>query len=275
MSFKLSAFADEASQNIDEQIIAMKENGIEYLEIRGVDGQNISDISIEKAKEVKQKLDNAKIKVWSIGSPCGKMNIEDDFKSHFEKFCHTLEIAKILDTKYMRMFSFFIPNDKDAEMYKDEVFKRLSLFLEEAKEKDIVLCHENEKGIYGDTAKRCLEIHKIFPDIKAVFDPANFVQCKEDTIKAWDLLKDYVEYMHIKDVREDGIIVPAGEGIGNIPYLIKNYKGEVLTIEPHLAVFEGLSSLEKEGEKTQIDEYKYSSNKEAFNVATNALKKLL
>ena len=50
MNKKLAAFADEADGQIDGQIKAMVENGISYLEIRGVDGQNIADISITKAK---------------------------------------------------------------------------------------------------------------------------------------------------------------------------------------------------------------------------------
>ena len=53
MSFKLAAFADEADGRISEQIKAMIRNGIEYLEIRGVDGTNIADITLDKAKELK------------------------------------------------------------------------------------------------------------------------------------------------------------------------------------------------------------------------------
>lgn len=52
--YKLAAFAYEADSIIVGQIKAMSENGIRYLEIRGVDGQNISDISAEKVKEVRR-----------------------------------------------------------------------------------------------------------------------------------------------------------------------------------------------------------------------------
>ena len=75
---KIYAFADEASANIDEQIKAMKENKLDGLEIRNVDGVNISRITKEKAKEVRKKLDDAGLRVWTIGSPIGKIDIEKD-----------------------------------------------------------------------------------------------------------------------------------------------------------------------------------------------------
>ena len=77
MKRKLAAFADEADKNLDGQIEAMLANEIPYLEIRGVDGENISKISRTKAKEVKEKLSANGLSLWSIGSPYGKMKIGD------------------------------------------------------------------------------------------------------------------------------------------------------------------------------------------------------
>ncbi len=272
MSFKLAAFADEADSRISEQIKAMIRNGIEYLEIRGVDGQNISEITVEKAKEVRCNLDAKGLSVWSLGSPYGKIGISDDFDKHLDSFKHGLEIADILGAKNIRIFSFYVPST-NAEKCRDEVFKRLERFIKVAKDSGITLCHENEKGIYGDIAARCLEIHKTFPQLKAVFDPANFIQCGQDTIEAWNMLSPYVEYMHIKDAVADGSVVPAGKGIGNLPYLLENYKGTVLTLEPHLSVFDGFDKLEGE-EKTKMG-YCYPSSNAAFDAAVNALKGII
>lgn len=275
MKFELAAFADEAGSELEKQIAAMKENGISYLEIRGVDGENISNLTIEKAKEVRKRLDDAEIGVWSLGSPYGKINIEDDFAPHLDKFCHGLELAEILGTKHIRLFSFFMPEGKNPADYKDEVMERLGKFIEKAKGSDILLCHENEKAIYGDIASRCVEIHKTFPELRAVFDPANFVQCHQDTKEAWELLHPYVEYMHIKDAKADGFVVPAGMGEGNVPYLLSQYQGKILTLEPHLSVFDGLANLEREGEKTEIDAFRYASEREAFDAAVKAVKNLI
>ncbi len=272
MNFRLAAFADEADGRIDGQIKAMSENGIEYLEIRGVDGENISDITKEKAKEVRKKLNDEGISVWSLGSPYGKIGIGDDFSAHLDKFRYGLELAEILGAGHIRLFSFYVPSG-DETRYKGEVMNRLGQFILAAKDSGIVLCHENEKGIYGDNAQRCLEIHKEFPQLKAVFDPANFIQCGQDIVKAWEMLAPYVEYMHIKDAMADGSVVPAGKGIGNIPYLLENYKGSVLTLEPHLSVFDGFDKLEGK-EKTKMN-YCYPTSQAAFNAAVNALKALM
>ena len=141
---------------------------------------------------------------------------------------------------------------------------------------DITLCHENEKNIYGDIIERCVKIHKTFPEIKAVFDPANFVQCGVDTKEAWESLSPYVEYMHIKDALKTGEVVPAGQGVGNLRYLLSEYKklgGEVVTLEPHLMEFYGLSELEN-GE-SMAKAPVFTDTNVAFDAGANALKALL
>lgn len=275
-NIKIYAFSDEASPSIDAQIDALLRNGLNGMEIRNVDGVNISDITKEKAGEVKAKLDANGLCVWSIGSPMGKINIQDDFKEHLEKFKHTLEIAKILNAQSLRLFSFFMPKDSDPSVYKEEVIARLGQFVQAAKGYDITLCHENEKGIYGDIPERCLEIHKQFSEIKAVFDPANFVQCQVDTIKAWALLKDYIHYMHVKDALEDGFVVPSGKGVGNVQKIAKDFisrGGKEFTIEPHLAVFDGFEKLEQ-GEAFK-GHCEFANNDIAFDTACQSFKEIL
>ncbi len=273
------AFADEACPNIDGQITALQRNGLRGLEIRNVDRMNVSDITVEKAKEVKQKLDANGFITWSVGSPIGKIDLEkDDFQAHLEKLKHTLEIAKTLDSKNVRMFSFYIPDGQDAQNYQSEVIDRLGRMCEIAKDFKVSLCHENEKGIYGDIPERCLTIHQALPELKGIFDPANFVQCGADTLAAWDMLKDYIYYMHIKDAKQDGTVVPAGMGDGNVEKIVKNFiqkGGNAFTIEPHLTVFEGFSHLERKGETSVITEYGYPDSNTAFDAACNAFKGLL
>lgn len=272
------AFADEASGSIDKQIVAMKRNGLAGLEIRNVDGTNVSDISLEKAREVHQKLKEAGLVVWSIGSPIGKTGIRDDFEAHMAKFRHTLEVAKVLECKNIRLFSFFMPGNEEPENYHDEVIRRLKQMVEAAKGTGIDLCHENEKDIYGDIAKRCLEIHREVPELKGIFDPANFIQCGQDTLEAWELLHPYIKYLHIKDAKENGMVVPAGAGIGHLKEIVDKFSaqgGANVTIEPHLTVFEGLRELEGKERELKVAEFKYPDADTAFDVACDALKALL
>lgn len=271
------AFADEADSAVDGQIKACIRNSLKGIELRNIDGENISDITIEKALEVKNKLDNNSLIAWSLGSPIGKISITDDFKPHIEKFKHTLKIAKSLDCKNIRIFSFYIPQEENADNYRNEVIDRLATLIDIAKPYGINLCHENEKGIFGDTPERCLEIFKALPQLKGIFDPANFVQCGVDSLKAWETLKEYIYYMHIKDARlSDCSIVPAGKGDGNIYEIAKEYMakgGKHFTMEPHLAVFDGLSGLERQGEETKMA-FSYPDNNTAFDVACQSFRGL-
>lgn len=265
---KLCAFADEASEEFSGQITALKRNHFSMLEIRGVDGENISKLSLKKVEEIKKSLDNNGLKVWSIGSPVGKSDPCVDFGSQLDTFKRLCEGAQILGAEKIRMFSFYTKNELDA-------FRGLEAFLK-ATPKGITLCHENEKGIFGDDYESCLKIHKAFPEIKAVFDPANYVQCGVDTKKAWECISPYIDYMHIKDALKSGRVVPAGMGDGNLEFLLDSYYkmgGRVLTLEPHLMEFKGLSELEN-GESVS-DIPVYSDTNIAFDAGANALKKLL
>ena len=277
-NIKIYAFSDEASSNIDKQIVALKRNQLDGVEIRNVNGVNVADITITKAQEVKQKLDAAGLAVWSIGSPIGKIDIDDDFASHLQKFKHTIEIAKIFGCNNIRIFSFYIPPDKNPDIYSKQVLERLSKFIEIANESNINLCHENEKGIFGDTPERCAFLHKNLPELKAVFDPANFIQCGVNTIYAWECLKKYVHYLHIKDALSNGNIVPAGYGCGNIKNIAEDFikmGGKNFTIEPHLTLFDGLSALEKEDNTSIIGEFEYENSDIAFDTACKAFKEII
>lgn len=276
-NIRIFAFADEASGTVDGQITAMKRNSLDGVELRGTELGNVSDLSFVAACLIRQKLNDAGLKVWSLGSPMGKIGIGDDFARHLEKFRATLEISKVLGAQNIRMFSFYVPKGKEDE-YRGAVIDRIGKLVEMAADYDVTLCHENEKGIYGDNAERCMDLLKTFPQLKGVFDPANFVQCGVDTLSAWEMLKPYIKYMHIKDALADGRVVPAGAGIGNVARITEEFiamGGREFTIEPHLTVFKGLAELEREGEKSKVGDYSYPDSDTAFDAACSAFKDIL
>lgn len=249
---KISGFSDEISKEIVTQFEVLKKLNIRYFEPRGIDGKNISTLNDEEVLELKAKMEQYGIKVSSIGSPIGKIKLTDSFEEYFEVFKRVVKTAKMLDTKYIRMFSFYHEGgDEWTAEERAEVIARLKKMIAYAEEQDVILLHENEKAIYGDTADRCIDLMKELygPHFKAVFDPANFVQCGQDTKYAYENLKNYIEYMHIKDALfEDGKVVPAGCGDGNVEYvlnaLMENGYDGFLSLEPHLGSFEGLANLE-------------------------------
>lgn len=263
--FILSAFGDEISPNIEEQIRVLKQNDIHYLEFRNMENKCIIDYPLKEIKHTHKLLENNGIKVSALASPIGKIMVTDEFMPHLDKFKKGIETAYILETKYIRMFSFYIPAGHDAAEYRDEVLARWHKFIEAAKGSGLTLLHENEKAIYGDVAARCLDLLDTINChyVKAVFDPANFVQCGNITYPdAFKMLKKYVAYIHIKDaLYKDNSVVPAGEGDGKIEEILSElkkggYEG-FLSIEPHLNANEPGGGPQK------------------FAVAANALKKIL
>lgn len=281
--FMLSAFADEGGKTLEEQVAALKANGLTHMEPRGIDGVNFSDFTPDQAKEMKKILDDNGIGVSALGSPFGKIKITDDFAPHFEKFKRNVELACILGTERIRMFSFYMEQDEPYEPYRDEVMERLETLCDYSRKSGVWCCHENEKGIYGDTDDRCLDIlTSLAGKIKGVFDPANFIQCGVAILPAYEKLAPYIDYMHIKDALfADGSVVPPGKGDGQLPELLTRFKQKdgkrFLTLEPHLKVFDGLENLEQKGgivDKLK-NVYTYKTNTEAFAAAANALHAIL
>ncbi|WP_461874830.1 sugar phosphate isomerase/epimerase family protein [Fusicatenibacter sp.] len=273
----ISCFADEISTSLDRQIAVLHDLGISHIELRSTDNVNVADYSMDYAKEVRRKLADAGIRVSAIGSPIGKIGIEDDFNEHLKKLQHVETLADLFETKYIRMFSFYMPENSDPSAYRDPVFFRMEQMVNEAAHSGITLLHENEKGIYGDNAPRCLELMKQFygDAFRCTFDFANFVQCRQDTLAAYEMLKPYITYVHIKDAKTaDGTVVPAGTGDGNVNRILTaldqtGYNG-FLSLEPHLANFAGLGSLEKDA-AVRVE----NDTEKAFCVAYRALEKIL
>jgi len=277
--FRLAAFADEASPSADGQFAALQRNSLHGVEMRDIDGQNVTKLSLTKAKELRKQLEDRGLVVWSLGTPLGKTELgRDDFEAELDKLRYTLEVADVLGSSNIRMFSFYLPGSEDPAVYRQQVLDRLGQMAEAARGSGVTLCHENEKGIYGDTPERCVDILTQIPELRAIYDPANFIQCGQDTWHAWMLVHPYVKYMHIKDALADGRVVPPGEGVGQIARLLEAYRaqgGQWLSIEPHLGQFVGLAALEREGEKSVVGTYAYESLDAAFDAACQALKKVL
>lgn len=273
----LSAFADEAGATLAEQIAALSENNIPYIELRGVNGKNISDHTPEEAAAVANELRANGISVYSIGSPIGKSRLSTPFEKELARFENTLNIAKATGAECIRLFSFFEWEDLGEEAEK-EVIRRLTAFTALAQDSGVTLCHENEKGIFGDTAERCRLLLDAVPDLSAVFDPANFIQCGVNTLPAWDMLKDSVHYLHIKDALRDGKVVPAGYGEGNLKAIVSDFisrGGKVATLEPHLHAFTGLASLSGEDADMIMQNRRFATNREAFDYAVKAFRELV
>lgn len=283
---KISGFADEISSVFVEQLETVKKLGMNYISLRSADGKGIAEYTPEEVTEkLVPKLEEYGIKVSSLGSPIGKVGVEDEegFEKQLAQLDTLCQICKVLDCKFIRIFSFYIPEGKNPDDYKDVVIEKSKKFLEIAKKYDVVLIHENEKDIYGDVWARCKTLMEALDDpcYRSVFDFANFVQCGEDTEECWKELRPYIAYIHIKDaVTDDKENVVCGTGEGKIKEILtqaineEDYKG-FLTLEPHLVLFDSLASLEITAAENIIKENKAKDGAEGYTMQYNALCEIL
>ena len=274
MGIILTGFSDEISSNFEKQLAVASATGVKAIEIRGVNGCGIQTYSPEEAQALQAMLEARGMHVSSIGSPIGKIGITDEFAPHFETFKNVVELCKVFKTRNIRMFSFFVP-EGEADRYEDEVMRREEQMVSYAAAKDVVLLHENEKAIYGDLAPRCLRLMQRFygEHFRAVFDFANFVQCGQDTLEAYEMLKPYIAYVHIKDaLKDNGQVTPAGWGDGQVKTILARLKASgyqgYLSLEPHLTDFTGFRALENGHAE---DKWKMDGET-AWRIALDALK---
>ena len=279
VNLKISAFADEYADSAEEQLQALKHFGIGHIEVRHLNGKNISVLSRKEVNDAKKAFDNLGIKVSAIGSPLGKIKLDGSMEDHLETARRVFEYANVLETRFVRMFSFYAPDGKNIVDMKSEVFDALERLVVVAREHGVTLCHENEANIYGDIPSRCKELIDHFGgELKCVFDMGNFVLEGVDPYnEAYPKLKNDIAYFHIKDALEEGAIVPAGKGDAKIKEILsahREYASEdfFVSLEPHLQTFSGLNALVGRSFKNP---YQYADQKSAFADAVTKFRELI
>ena len=242
---KLSAFADEVTDDFLEQVKYLHSEGVGFIEPRFISKKNIMDLTKSELNETRKMILDYGLKVSAIGSPIGKVKLDEPFEPHLDKFKHAIDLAVFFETPFIRMFSYYAPEGKNIDDYRDQVTERMTAKVELLKNVDVTMVHENETKIYGHSAKNCVEIIETInsPKLRLVYDPANFVWGEKITNNiesCWPIMKSYVVHVHIKDWKlgsKDVGSIP-GEGDGQIKELLAelaamNYDS-CLTMEPHL-----------------------------------------
>lgn len=256
--FRLSVFGDEITSDLDAQVMAVRQQGLRFLELRSAWGTNVLDLSDADLGRVQDRLAAEGIGISAIASPVGKVPIDADFDSEHRRCRRALETAGRLGASLVRIFSFFVP-DGGYHRYRTDVVRRLAAFASDAERAHVTLVLENESYVYGDTAERCLDLIETVGSeaLRIAFDPANFVQVGiRPYPETWSLLKPYVVHVHVKDaVAVDRTGLPPypqrisgerllesvrlpGEGDGELRSILRDlvreqYRG-FLTLEPHL-----------------------------------------
>lgn len=269
---RLSACADQFSADLIEQLYALRSEGIRWVELRSVWDADVLDLSDDQVEEIKDAIDDQGFGVSAIGSPVGKVPIDQPFAEQLARLRRAITLAYTFDTPYIRIFSFYPPAGEegatlDPEVYRDEVLARVTQMAEVAGTAGITLLHENEEGTYGDTIERCADLltNSRSTHLQALLNPANFIQVGQKPYPdAYLALRTRVRYLRVTDALPDGTRVTAGEGAALWPDQLSalqmdGYSG-FFSLAPHL---------------TAAGQYKGLRSPEFFRQASHAFQQLL
>ncbi len=278
MNWTLSAFADEAAPSCEAQIAALQRANLKRLDLRAIEGHNISVLPPEIAREVKTKLAAAGVSVQMLGSPLGKIDIADDFETDLAKLRHIGSVAPLLGCQAVRIFSYYNKGGAGHPEWMAKSLSRLEALRAEAKNLGLVLYHENERHIFGDLGDDVAQIAALRDDnFKLIFDFDNYNQSGEDVFATWKKLRDVTDAFHLKDSTDEGKHVPAGLGNGKIPEILEDAVARgwsgLIAVEPHLNHSGAVAATGPSG--AQNEAYSAMPMADSFHVAVEAGKKVL
>ncbi|XAS72770.1 sugar phosphate isomerase/epimerase family protein [Micrococcaceae bacterium Sec5.1] len=240
--WSLSGFGDEIDPDPAVQAAVLLALGASHIEVRSAWDVNVSELEKEAVERLKGIFDEKGLKISAVASPIGKVDVSLPVEHEVNRLRQIISVAKGLDAKYVRIFSFYRAEGQSQEEIRDDVIERMRALAAEAEASGIVLLHENEKGIYGDTPERVLDIMETVasPALRAAWDNANFVQVGvKPYTEGYAMLRPYLEYLQVKDALADtGEVVPAGQGDGELDATIAALQADGFTgfasLEPHL-----------------------------------------
>jgi sugar phosphate isomerase/epimerase len=218
------------------------------LDLRGAWGTNVLHMDDEMLSRVAAVCEHHGVTVACLGSPIGKSPIMESIDVEMGNLSRIFRAGEVVGCRNVRLFSFYPPDTSTNaayDQYVDATVERLGRLTRMAEEAGFVLLLENEKGIVTDTLARSETVVKAIdsPNLRFLWDSANFIQVGEAQVveRGWPMLGDTIGYVHIKDaVLSDGHVVPAGEGDGQLPLLLRKLKAHdyqgVLALEPHLKI---------------------------------------
>lgn len=241
--WQLSGFGDEIDPDPAVQAAVLLALGASHIEVRSAWGTNVSELEPEQLARLRGILDAKGLRVSAVASPIGKVDVSLPAEHELGRLRRIITAAKVLDTRYIRIFSFYRSAARSADDIRADVMIRLRALTRLAEESGVVLLHENEKGIFGDTPERVLDIMQTVesPSLRIAWDNANFVQVGvKPYTEGYALLRPYLEYFQVKDaLAATGEVVPAGEGDGELEDTIAALRADgfagFASLEPHLA----------------------------------------
>ncbi|MET4638943.1 sugar phosphate isomerase/epimerase family protein [Mycetocola sp. 2940] len=243
VTWTLSGFGDEIDPDPAVQVAVLKALGASHIEVRSAWGTNVVDLSDDQLSTLAALLAKQGMQASAVASPIGKVDVSLDPELEVQRLRRIIRVAHALGTPNIRVFSFFRGEGVPVESTRDDVMLRMRLLADEAEREGVLLLHENEKDIYGDTPERVLDLVESVGSaaLRLAWDSANFVQVgvAHPHDDGYAMLRPYLDYLQVKDaVAATGAVVPAGEGDGQVLETLTALRDDGYTgfasLEPHL-----------------------------------------
>jgi sugar phosphate isomerase/epimerase len=258
---RIAAITDEFTAELPVALDAMQKIGMTGAELRVISGKNIMDLSQDELKAVRDEIGNRGMEVISIASPILKCVLpgapEVDTRFQQDVFAskhtfddqprladHAFEIAKMMNAKIIRVFSYWRSVEPDKCF--DGVVKAVTELAEKAAKEGLVIGLENEHACNVGTAVESARVLNAVnhPSLKLVWDPANAMVGGETPFPGGykALPSDRIAHVHVKDCHMEGhkpIWGPVGtravDWKGQIAALLADGYTGWLSLETHWA----------------------------------------
>lgn len=263
-TFILSGIADEAAfqKTATQQFAAMAAIGLQYYTLRFIDAgggvKNVMQLGKSEIQAIRHLEDEYGMNVASIGSPIGKVKLQDvddgttnafvPFKKYLEKDVKkACEMAHAFETKLIRGFSFYHPKGTNPADFVPQVVDQLGQIAEVCLRSDLTYGVEIEANLVGQSGQLLAEIHRQIdhPAMVLIFDAANIVCQGYSTAEVFEqylAMRHAIGWMHVKDFRhppgaarrkghvdEEAIkhFVPADQGEGGHDAIFKDFRPHI------------------------------------------------
>lgn len=258
--FRLAVINDEITQDFDHACsVAANDFGLQWIEIRGMWGKNITDLNSDEIDRARKILEKYKLRVTDIASPLFKVNwpgapqsshgpkrdqfhADFDFKQQDSVLDRCIELAKAFQTDRIRCFDFWRLDDQKP--YRAAINAKLKEAAERCAKENLILLLENEMSCNTATAEESVAVLNAVPNRNFMlnWDPGNAAAIGSVPYPdGYRLLpKDRIGHCHCKDVVRKGDKfdwAPVGGGIidwaGQLQALRRDGFHFALSLETH------------------------------------------
>lgn len=218
--FHLSVINDEISPDLDHAAhIAANEFGLQYIELRSINGKGLHTLSADELAEAKKILAKYSLKVTDVGSPLFKSDLPgaplskespkrrnpaapDVDQDALLDRC--IELAKTLGTDRIRCFDFWRLDD--AASFRKQINQKLDEAATKCGKNGLVLVLENEMACNTGSGAEALATLQGVPNRNLMlnWDPGNSGTFASDVPFPDDyerLPKNRIGHVHAKNVR--------------------------------------------------------------------------